>query len=184
MAPATVSALTFTSPHSGASSAPMGAMTGTKPARSSACTGAGSMATDPATRPSAGSVMAPSTSPPSAPHRPTARAPSAARAATSRLLISPARTAVATSREGASVTRRPRTNSARMPSLPIQEVISGPPPWTITTRSPAACRAATSAREVSSAPRVEPPILMRVMGPLVLMRPPVGVGMGRVSYVV
>src|SRR3990170_2604842 len=39
-----------------------------------------------------------------------------------------------------------------------QRVMASPPPWTTTTRAPAPCKAARSARVVSPCPRVLPPI--------------------------
>ena len=50
--------------------------------------------------------------------------------------ILPTSTICATSRVSSSVTRRPATNFGSLPSAFIFSVISGPPPWTSTTRMP------------------------------------------------
>nr|ABZ09373.1 hypothetical protein ALOHA_HF4000APKG7H23ctg3g38 [uncultured marine microorganism HF4000_APKG7H23] len=154
MAPAAVSAFTFNSWHPSPPSAncctAKGAITGIYPRSRRAWTGPGSTSRVlPATNPRLGRSILPCSRAPSAPEKPTALPLSPSSNATSCLLIRPANTAVTTSRLAASVTRRPSTNSTRMPSLVIHWVMAEPPPWTTTGLMPWCCIATMSARELS-----------------------------------
>src|SRR5437868_1610177 len=76
-------------------------------------------------------------SPPSLPETPTASAlPLPLSSVTSSVFTEPVSTISTTFRSEALVTRWPSTNSAFPPSFSNVRVISGPPPWTTTGRSP------------------------------------------------
>src|SRR5260221_8648401 len=96
--------------------------------------------------------------PPSMPLIPAAGTPFAMSRATSVLLARPASTASATSRVGASVTRRPRSKRVSRPSFVAHSPTSGPPPWTTTSGRPASFSDATRSSAASSSAATLPPI--------------------------
>ena len=173
MAPAMVSALTlYVMP-----SAPLatGAITGTISAAINTSIRRRSTATGSPTKPrstarsmllSASRVvrvaLTARTRPASLPQIPAARPPAALIQPTSSLLIDPASTISATCAVAASVTRKPSTNSDRIPSRPSIAPICGPPPWTTTGLMPhALSRTISSAksRASSGSPIAWPPYL-------------------------
>ena len=79
------------------------------------------------------------------------------------MLIRPVSTISTTWTSSAPVMRWPSANSDLRPSFSSVLVISGPPPWTITGRSPADCSSTTSSAKLrfsSGSTIAAPPYLM------------------------
>ena len=95
------------------------------------------------------------TRPASTPDRPTAGIPQARQAASNCVLTSPFSTYEATFRSSGPVRRRPATMRALCLRRSVNSVDCGPPPCTITTRTPSACRTpACSTRASMRLPRL------------------------------
>ena len=128
IAAATSSALTLSSSPSAV--AAMLAITGVRPCASSDKSSEGSTLSMAPTAPNCAACGCAETAsvPPSSAASPTESTPCARSAATRRLFASPASTAVATSSVAGSVTRRPCSKRASMPSRAHHAVTSPPPP--------------------------------------------------------
>lgn len=102
---------------------------------------------------------------------PTALTPDSVRHSTTSALILLS-TSSATSRDASSVTRTPATFLGVIPLRSISSDISGPPPWTSTTRHPPATNSATSParRRRSSLPRMALPPNFRRYVPILSAR--------------
>ena len=113
-------------------------MTGMNPAASASVTGLVLTPVTSPTNPRSGSDSSFLTFSicPSDPHSPSASPPHWVRFATSDLLTFPASTIRTTSAVSASVYLKPPTNRLSMPRRFSISLISGPPPWTRTTRMP------------------------------------------------
>ena len=96
------------------------------------------------TKPSSALLALASTMRPSMPHMPMALPPVASMRLTRLLPTLPASTIWAISAVSLSVTRRPFTNLLSTPIFSITSLMSGPPPWTSTTRTPTSWRSTMS----------------------------------------
>src|SRR5947209_13200888 len=133
-------------------------MVGTRSASTSSSVSALSTRVTRPTKPSSESSRSARSIPPSIPVRPTAGTPRPRSAATTRPLARPPRTASATSRVLASLTRRPRTKRVSIPRRSAHSPTSGPPPCTTTSGWPASFSATTASSAASSSAPTDPPI--------------------------